>query len=347
MNVEVLRSTDPVTSVHPPTVSVIIPAYNTAEYIAEALDSVFAQTFTDFEVVVINDGSPDTEQLERALEPYRERIIYIQQKNSGPSAARNVGIRHARGVFIAFLDSDDSWLPQYLSEQLKLLSNSREAGMVYSDAMLFGDSPLSGTSFFEAYPPRTPVNFESLLSRGSVLTSYVVVRKQALFAAGLFDEELSLLEDIHLWLRVAHQTGEILCNRQVLATHRYRLRSQSHVTGKEMAETQIRYLKKLGRTLDLSDEERAALERETERTETDLATAQGKRFLAKGDFAGALRSLTVANRHRPSAKLQLTIYGLRIAPHLTRSLTHLWQKCLNLTADAEAVKARERLLEED
>src|ERR1700730_1568273 len=98
-----------------PTVSVIIPAYNTALYIVETLDSVFAQTFRDFEVILINDGSPDTDKLEQVIEPYRERIVYLKQKNGGPSAARNAGIGWSRGEYIAFLDSDDSWLPQYLS----------------------------------------------------------------------------------------------------------------------------------------------------------------------------------------------------------------------------------------
>ena len=76
-----------------PTVSIVIPAYNVAPYIGETLDSVFAQTFADYEVIVINDGSPDTEELERAIQPYQERIRYLSQKNSGASAARNAGLR--------------------------------------------------------------------------------------------------------------------------------------------------------------------------------------------------------------------------------------------------------------
>src|SRR5712671_2294711 len=87
-----------------PAVSVIIPAYNSAAYIAETLESVFAQTLADFEVIVINDGSPDTDQLEKVLEHYRERIVYLKQENRGPSAARNIGIRSSRGEFLAFLD---------------------------------------------------------------------------------------------------------------------------------------------------------------------------------------------------------------------------------------------------
>src|ERR1700686_1350704 len=103
-----------------PTVSVIIPSYKTATFITETLDSVFAQTFTDYEVIVVNDGSPDTEQLERVLEPYCNRIVYLKQENRGVAGARNAGIRRARGAFLAFLDSDDMWLPEFLAEQVQI-----------------------------------------------------------------------------------------------------------------------------------------------------------------------------------------------------------------------------------
>src|ERR1039458_8017361 len=104
-----------------PQVSVIIPAFNAAGHIVAALESVFAQSFTDYEVILVNDGSPDTEQLEQAIQPYVSRIAYLAQENRGPSAARNLGIRHARGEWLAFLDSDDAWLPHYLAEQLRFL----------------------------------------------------------------------------------------------------------------------------------------------------------------------------------------------------------------------------------
>src|SRR5262245_40798347 len=99
-------------------VSVIIPAYNVGNLIAQTIDSVLAQHYRNFEIRVVNDGSPDTPALEAALEPYRERITYIVQENAGPSAARNAGIEHARGELIAFLDGDDIWLPHCLTEQV-------------------------------------------------------------------------------------------------------------------------------------------------------------------------------------------------------------------------------------
>src|SRR6516165_2038844 len=124
-----------------PLVSVIIPAYNSAAHIRETLESVLSQTYHNFEVILINDGSPDTEEFERAIAPYRDRIIYISQENRGPSAARNAGIRRARGEYLAFLDSDDVWSPTCLAAQVELaLSRQPSCDLVYSDVLVYSDS---------------------------------------------------------------------------------------------------------------------------------------------------------------------------------------------------------------
>src|SRR5688500_16843212 len=93
-----------------PLVSVIIPTYNAAEFIGETLDSVFAQTFKNFEVIVINDGSSDNVQLEQVLQRYPVNLHYIKQDNQGAAAARNAGLHAATGEFVAFLDADDTWV---------------------------------------------------------------------------------------------------------------------------------------------------------------------------------------------------------------------------------------------
>jgi len=98
-----------------PLVSVIIPAYNAAVFIGETLTSVFNQSYSNYEVIVVNDGSTDTAELEKVLAPFRGRLVYLEQENKGPSAARNSAIGKARGEFVAFLDSDDTWLPDYLA----------------------------------------------------------------------------------------------------------------------------------------------------------------------------------------------------------------------------------------
>src|ERR1035441_4810916 len=101
---------DPRLNANLPLVSVIIPFYNADDLIGAALESVFAQSFKNFEVIVVNDGSPNKESLQRPLRPYLSRIIYMSQENRGPSAARNLAIRRAQGELLAFLDSDDTWL---------------------------------------------------------------------------------------------------------------------------------------------------------------------------------------------------------------------------------------------
>ena len=130
-----------------PLVSVIIPAYQAAAYIHETLESVLRQSYQNLEVILINDGSPDTEEFERAIGPYRDRIVYIRQENGGPSAARNAGIRRARGEYLAFLDSDDVWFPTCLAAQVELaLSRQPSCDLVYSDVLIVSDSQHHGVS---------------------------------------------------------------------------------------------------------------------------------------------------------------------------------------------------------
>ena len=144
-------------------VSIIIPAFKAAEFIGEALASVAAQTFTDNEVIVVNDGSPDTEELEQELNRYSARLRYIKQENRGAAAARNAGLRKAGGEFVAFLDADDTWLPTLLEKQIALLKSSN-ADLVYADALLFGESPLAGRTFMELGSSRGEVTPENLLA---------------------------------------------------------------------------------------------------------------------------------------------------------------------------------------
>jgi len=185
-----------------PLVSVIIPAYQAAEHIREALDSVFAQTYPNFEVVLVNDGSPDTEALEQAIRSYGERLIYIRQENRGPSGARNTAIRTARGKYIACLDGDDIYLPEHLARLVPLLEE-QGLDLVYCDSYFMKDRVHVGRSSvgraFERQPQSPPVTFEKLLTEEcAVTTSAVVASRQAMIDAGLFDERYRRSEDFDL-----------------------------------------------------------------------------------------------------------------------------------------------------
>src|SRR5688572_16716882 len=122
-----------------PAVTVVIPVYNSAHYIAQALDSLKAQTFTDYEVIVVNDGSEDREELERILTSHPLPVIYVSQDNKGVSAARNAAINIARGEFYAQLDADDQWTPDYLDVQLGILTNNPDVAVVYPNATIVRD----------------------------------------------------------------------------------------------------------------------------------------------------------------------------------------------------------------
>ncbi len=306
-----------------PLVSVIIPAYNAAVFIGETLTSVFDQTYSNYEVIVVNDGSADMDELEKVLAPFRDRLIYLEQENKGPSAARNNAIGKARGEFVAFLDSDDTWLPNYLEEQIKLIRSEPASDMVYSDALLFGDGPLSGRRFMECAPSVGPVTFESLLLyQTSVITSGTVVRRQSVIDAGLFDERFIRCEDFDLWIRLAHRGARIGFQEQVLARHRTHGASLA-ANEIAMVESQIEVLKKAKQTLPLAESEHELVDRQLENCIAQIDRERGKQYLANRDYDEAAASFTRANSFYKSRKLQLVIWGLRSAPRIVRYLANV------------------------
>lgn len=302
-----------------PRVSVIIPAYNSSRFIDETMQSVFAQTFSDFEVVVVNDGSPDTEALESALQPWMSRIIYVKQPNRGPSAARNTGISVARGEFLAFLDSDDTWLPEYLAEQIACFENTPGLDVVCADTLFYGDSPLAGHTFLEKCQLKGAVSFVGMLSTGNALTtSCVVARKEAVVAAGVFDESLRVAEDYELWLRLAHQGSRIERQEKVLGRHRVHAESLAAEADEIWMEGHLQMAKRLQAKLRLSQEEEKLLRQKLAWFQAAYDAERGKQFLFRGEFEQARQALASAHAELPSRKLQLTLAGLRVAPRLTR-----------------------------
>ncbi len=303
-----------------PTVSVIIPAYSAARYIGEALASVFAQTFSDFEVIVVNDGSPDTDELEQVIEPHRQHINYIKRQNGGPGAARNTGILHARGDYVAFLDSDDLWLPNYLSEQLKALQENPGLDMIYADALLFGDSALAGRTYMQTCPSRGAVTFESLLVEDCAIpTLCALARRQSLVDVGLFDEDPDVIgcEDFDLWIRLAFHGDHIGYQQRVLAHHRlHRASLAAHST--RMLQTQIKVLRKTAHTLTLSSRQQELLAKEIAKCEAHIDLDRAKQQLLAGEYTEAMQAFARANDFFRSRKLWVVLQLLRIVPNFLR-----------------------------
>ena len=301
-----------------PIVSVVIPAYRTAQYISEALDSVFAQTFKDYEVIVVNDGCPETPALESALTPYMDRIIYLKQQNRGPAAARNTGIKRAKGTYVAFLDSDDIWSPEYLAEQIEAFSADPSLDVHYVDARLFGKSPLNEKTHMQIWPSSGPVTLSSLLSiKVAPVNVCTVVRRKALLAVGLFDEHFTRAEDLHLYARLAHAGYKFGYSNHVLA--RVRLREES-LTADCIAlfKGQLDVYRSLARIPGLNPVELELLDDQLRRAEADLSLESGKTYLKNGDYAAASSALTKAQAYYHSRKLSAVLMALRSAPGLVK-----------------------------
>lgn len=184
-----------------PKVSVIIPSYNSAKYLSEAIDSALNQTFKDFELIVVDDGS--TDNTAEILSKYGNKIRCFSQENKGVSAARNRGIRESKGEYIAFLDSDDIWLPKKLELQMQKLSNNPEYTWSYCDKISVFEDGIKEEDNNNLIKPLEGYIFDHLLVKNFIPTPSVIIKRGCFESAGLFDENLLHLEDYDLFLRLA------------------------------------------------------------------------------------------------------------------------------------------------
>jgi glycosyltransferase involved in cell wall biosynthesis len=304
-------------------VSIVIPAYNVAEFMGETLATVFAQTFKDYEVIIVNDGSPDTEEFERVLQPYLERIVYLKQENRGASAARNAGVRAARGELIACLDADDLWSPNYLAEQLSFIDR-QGCDLACADAMIFGVSVDAGRSYMDSLmgdaPPTGQVTFLELVNADrSLITSGIVVRRALVLEVGLFDEALRNAQDLDLWLRLARHGARLAYQRRVLL--KYRARSGS-LSGDAINShrRELRVFDKIEQSYGLTAAERAEVVPVIRKRRALLHYELGKLFLLPGDFASARESFAQANSFWRSWKTLGALWFARLAPRLMKEL---------------------------
>lgn len=180
-------------SVHSPTISVIIPAYQSESFIARSIRSAQRQTLRPLEIIVVDDGSKDNTA--HAAQDCGELVTVIRQANGGPAAARNHGASVARGEWLAFLDADDAWLPEKLQRQVAALEDN--ISLIHSYCTV-------DRSSYHALDYST---FDSLWTQNSVCTSSVLLRRQDFDAVGGFDPDRSIMavEDYNLWLRLLHR----------------------------------------------------------------------------------------------------------------------------------------------
>ena len=189
----------------PGLVSIVLPVYNRERYISEAIESVLRQTYENYELIVIDDGSTDDsiKKVKALSDRFKGRMVLVSQENGGPSAAKNIGIQIATGEYIAFLDSDDFWHPEKLEKQMALFALHAHIAFTYTGYNLVDEK---GTVFDECLPDaqfsgdiyKKLWKYRNTISGGTIL-----VEKEKLFMAGLYDLELKGVENLDLRLRLS------------------------------------------------------------------------------------------------------------------------------------------------
>ncbi|MDG5814245.1 glycosyltransferase family A protein [Chitinispirillales bacterium ANBcel5] len=255
-----------------PRISVIIPVYNRAKLISRAVDSVLKQSYKDFELIVVDDGSSDDTL--KQLRDYKSVTVLSLDTNSGVSAARNFGVAHSCGEWIAFLDSDDEWKPEKLKEQLEWSDQ-------HKSCTIFQSQELWVRKGVRVNPPRSHLKrdgdlFGVSLHRCMISPSCVMIKRTLFDAHGGFDETLRACEDYDLWLRIALKEKVGLVNKVHLVRyggHSDQLSSSTPCQDK----LRICALQKLLGRADLSAEKRTAVKKVIEQKATIVANGALKR----------------------------------------------------------------------
>lgn len=211
-----------------PQVSIITPAYNAESYLREAVESVLAQSFSDFELLIVDDGSTDgTLQLARTLGAADPRVrVFPSSCNQGQPTARNEALHQARGRFFALLDSDDAWEPNYLAEQLSVFRQSDDVAVVTANATNVG-GVLDGKTFWPVTSGTSRLTLLDIIEHEDSVCIMSVFRREVFETIGGFDPKRRGNEDYHFWLRAARAGFVIVRNAKPLGRYRRRPDSES------------------------------------------------------------------------------------------------------------------------
>ncbi len=309
-----------------PKVSVVIPAYNHGQFLGEAIQSVLDQTFQDWELIVVDDGSTDNTR--EVVASFKDpRIRYIYQENRGAAGALNTGIRHACGEYIGLLGADDAWFPEKLSLQVAQLDSlPPKVGLVYSDLELFNQerSRVTGLFLQGRQPPRGNV-FKALMRHDGwfIGPASALIRREVFQKVGLFDEELRTHEDWELWVRIAREY-EVEALDRPLVRRRWHKTNLSGNVEKMYVNGQKARLKVL-QTIPLKADERRALRHALARQHYGYGTVQaslGRQKEARAAFRSAIRF------HSTYAAAYLWLMLTYVSPRLFTLLRSLKRKVL-------------------
>jgi GT2 family glycosyltransferase len=302
-----------------PAVSVIMPAYNAAPYIDGAVASVLTQTFADLELIVVDDGSIDeTPQRLAALAARDSRVRVIHQPNRGVSAARNAALELSRGRFLALLDSDDEWAPQFLTAQIAALSGLPRTGVATANALERGGRR-------DGFPLRRPttmlrhLRLRDLIEDETAVCVMAVFRREVCEAIGGFDERLHCGEDYHFWLRAARAGFGIVQTPEPLGW--YRRRPDGASANESAMLDGVRVVLAELRESCADDAELVDLiDAQLRRFERERLVLAGKQALVDGAYPLAAQAFAQASRLDGGPKLRAVAVACRVAPRSLRAV---------------------------
>jgi glycosyltransferase involved in cell wall biosynthesis len=312
-----------------PAVTVAIPAYK-PQYLSEAIESVLRQTFQDFEIVVVNDGSPNTPAIESTVGSYPQ-VRYIYQENAGGAAARNTAVNAARAPLVLNLDDDDVLTPSCLESQVAFMQQNPEIDVRYVNSVYFGSSDWEGTCWMDHYPSEGDVSFLSVMEgRTAPANPGAIIRRKTLLRVGLYDPAVDSWDDFDLWLRILKSGGRITYTRTVLVRYR---RHASNVSLKSMyfLEQAMRVLDKTQSAMDLTPDERRALDRRKRDVLLDLEILRGKAALQRRDWHAARKHFEYCRGHKATLKLRFLVMLLSTWPGVAAGAMTLRDQLWRLT----------------
>ena len=206
-----------------PRVSVVIPTYNCARFLGRTIDSALRQTYRDFEVIIVDDGS--TDETQAVIASYSDSVNYVYQSNQGASSARNLAIGHSGGEFIAYLDADDLWSPEKLARQVEYLDAHPACGFVHTEVSVIDEQDQILHSLFNQETGRAIPQgrcVRDVLLRSHIQTLTVMERRSAFDQAGSFDPRLPVAQDYLHWILIALAGYEVGYLPEPLGQYRWR-----------------------------------------------------------------------------------------------------------------------------
>ena len=304
-----------------PAVSVIMPAYNVGAYIGAAIESALVQTFTDFEIVIVDDGSTDdTVSIAHRYAACDSRLRVSRKENGGISSTRNRAMTLARGEVFALLDSDDMWDPEYLESQISTLRNHQEVDIVTANARNLGGRQHGQPA--RPWPDTRPhPDLIRMLGDEWAVFIMCVFRREVYETIGDFDESLRTNEDYDYWLRAAAHGFRFWRNDRPLAQYRRRGDSLS-ASSLNMLEGILRVYEKTRPLLQGRPLELAELDAQVVRFETERLTAKARAAIASGDMQAAARYLDVLRGRRRDAGIAVAHFMARWTPRLLARAYH-------------------------